>query len=57
MPQHIPIFENRRLKEEFEDTKGVILPNFSYKDPRMTEVTYHCINLNDRVRKVPKMPC
>ena len=24
MPQHIPIFENRRLKEEFEDTKGVI---------------------------------
>ena len=24
MPQHIPILENRRLKEEFEDTKGVI---------------------------------
>ena len=24
MPQHISIFENRRLKEEFEDTKGVI---------------------------------
>jgi hypothetical protein len=31
-----------------------LLPNFSYKDPRMTEVTYHCINFNDRVRKVPK---
>ena len=29
------------------------LPNFSYKDPRLTEVTYHCINFNDRVRKVP----
>ena len=25
-----------------------LLPNFSYKDPRMTEVTYHCINFNDR---------
>jgi len=24
MPQSISIFENRRLKEEFEDTKGVI---------------------------------
>jgi len=24
MPQHISIFENRRLNEEFEDTKGVI---------------------------------
>ena len=32
-----------------------LLPNFSYKDPRLTEVTYLCINLNDRVRKVPKM--
>ena len=31
------------------------LPNFSYKDPRMTEVTYHCINFNDRVRKVSKI--
>ena len=30
-----------------------LLPNFSYKDPRLTEVTYHCINFNDRVRKVP----
>jgi hypothetical protein len=30
------------------------LPNVSYKDPRMTEVTYHCINFNDRFRKVPK---
>ena len=29
-----------------------LLPNFSYKDPRLTEVTYHCINFNDRVRKV-----
>jgi hypothetical protein len=25
-----------------------LLPNFSYKDPRLTEVTYHCINFNDR---------
>ena len=32
-----------------------LLPNFSYKDPRLTEVTYHCINFNDRVRKVPKI--
>ena len=32
-----------------------LLPNFSYKDPRMTEVTYHCINFNDRFRKVPKI--
>jgi hypothetical protein len=32
-----------------------LLPIFSYKDPRMTEVTYHCINFNDRVRKVPKI--
>ena len=30
-----------------------LLPNFSYKDPRMTKVTYHCINFNDRFRKVP----
>ena len=30
-----------------------LLPNFSYKDPRLTEVTYHCINFNDRVRKAP----
>jgi hypothetical protein len=27
----------------------------SYKDPRLTEVTYHCINFNERVRKVPKI--
>ena len=26
-----------------------------YKDPRLTEVTYHCINFNDRVRKAPKI--
>jgi hypothetical protein len=32
-----------------------LLPNFSHKDPRMTELTYHCINFNDRVRKVPKI--
>ena len=34
-----------------------LLPNFSYKDPRLTEVTYmyHCIKFNDRVRKVPKI--
>ena len=32
-----------------------LLTNFSYKDPRLTEVTYHCINFNDRVKKVPKM--
>ena len=32
-----------------------LLPNFSYKDPRLTEVTYHCINFNHRVRKVPKI--
>ena len=32
-----------------------LLPSFSYKDPRLTEVTYHCINFNDRVRKVPKI--
>ena len=32
-----------------------LLPNFSYKDSRLTEVTYHCINFNDRVRKVPKI--
>ena len=31
-----------------------LLPNFSYKDTRLTEVTYHCINFNDRVRKVQK---
>ena len=31
-----------------------LLPNFSYKDPQLTEVTYHCINFNDSVRKVPK---
>jgi hypothetical protein len=30
------------------------LPNVSYKDARLTEVTYHCINFNERVRKVPK---
>ena len=30
-----------------------LLPHFSYKDPRLTEVTYHCINFNDMVRKVP----
>ena len=34
-----------------------LLPNFSYKDPRLTEVTYHCINFNGRVRKVPKCKC
>jgi hypothetical protein len=34
-----------------------LLSNFSYKDPRMTEVTYHCINFNDRVRKVPNIAC
>ena len=32
-----------------------LLPNFSHKDPRMTELTYHCINFNDRVREVPKI--
>ena len=32
-----------------------LLPNFSYKDPRLTEVTYHCINFNDNVRKVPNI--
>ena len=32
-----------------------LLPNFSYKDPRLTEVMYHCINFNERVRKVPKI--
>ena len=32
-----------------------LLPNLSYKDPRLTEVTYHCVNFNDRVRKVPKV--
>jgi hypothetical protein len=32
-----------------------VLSIFSYKDPRQTEVTYHCINFNDRVRKVPKI--
>jgi hypothetical protein len=26
---------------------------YSYKDPRLTEMTYHCINFNDRVRQVP----
>ena len=31
-----------------------LLPNFSHMDPRLTEVTYHCTNFNDRVRKVPK---
>jgi hypothetical protein len=31
-----------------------LLPNFSYKDPRLTEVTYHCVNFNDMVRKVQK---
>ena len=31
-----------------------LLPNFSYKDLRLTEVTYHCINLNDRVINVQK---
>ena len=30
-------------------------PNYSYKDPWLTEVTYHCISFNDRVRKVPKI--
>jgi hypothetical protein len=30
-----------------------LLPNISYKDPRLTEVTYHSINFNDRVRKAP----
>ena len=30
-----------------------LLPNFSHKDPRLMEMTYHCINFNDRVRKVP----
>jgi hypothetical protein len=49
MPQHIPIFENRRLKEEHNFKIFThLLPNFSYKDPRMTEVTYHCINFNER---------
>ena len=28
--------------------------NFSYKDSRLTEVTYPRINFNDRVRKVQK---
>ena len=32
-----------------------LLPNFSYKDPRRTEVTYHCINFNGRVRNVPNI--
>ena len=31
-----------------------LLPTFSNKDPRLTEVTYHCINFNDRFRKVQK---
>jgi hypothetical protein len=26
-----------------------LLPNFSYKDPRVTEVTYDCINFSDRI--------
>ena len=30
-----------------------LLPIYSYKDPRLMEVTYHCINVKDRVRKVP----
>ena len=30
-----------------------LLPNVSYKDPRLTEVTYYCISFNDRVRRVP----
>ena len=34
-----------------------LLPNCSYKDPRMTEVTYHCINFKDSVRKVPYLNC
>ena len=32
-----------------------LLPNFSYKDPRLTKVRYHCINFKERVRKVPKI--
>ena len=32
-----------------------LLPNCSYKDPRLTEVAYNCINFNDRVRKVRKI--
>ena len=28
-----------------------LLPYFSHMDPRMTEVTYHCNNVNDSVRK------
>jgi hypothetical protein len=30
-----------------------LLPNVSYKDPRLMEVTYYCISFNDRVRRVP----
>ena len=30
-----------------------LLPNLSYKDPRLTEVTYHCITFKDRVRTIP----
>jgi hypothetical protein len=29
-----------------------LLPNCSYKNPWLTEATYHCINFNDRVRTV-----
>ena len=32
-----------------------LLPNFSYKDSRLTEVTYLCINFNDRVRNIPNI--
>ena len=29
-----------------------LLPNFSYKDPRLTEVTYHCINRLWQIREI-----
>jgi hypothetical protein len=32
-----------------------LLPNFLYMDQRQMEVTYHYINFNERVRKVPKI--
>ena len=53
---HVSI-SKRLSSPEFEDLKifTYLLPNCSYKDPRLTEVTYHCISFNDRVRKVPKI--
>ena len=58
VPYHMPLFlfcaYDSSVLQNFKIFTH-LLPNISHKDPRLTEVTYHCIIFNERVRKVPKI--